>query len=71
MLMPCEFDLRLKDGAMAKVRVTVEIAAPAEHRDARRADLESYLGGFLAGVSSRLVDGVVVSGRSSDLLPRE
>lgn len=60
-----EFDIELRDGAKATIRVTCELWAGAANRDDREDELANMLGGILAGASRHGIESKLLSARST------
>jgi hypothetical protein len=59
--MAATLQMKLKDGAIATVSVSVELDTDAHGADQRRRDLENLLGGCLAGSADQVVCGRLVA----------
>lgn len=55
-----KFEVRLKDGAVATFRVTVELQQTAKNQDLREQDLANLVGGAIAGAISNVIDGQII-----------
>lgn len=54
------FEMRLKDGAIARVDLTVSIPDGGTDTDRQVSDLENFLGGGLAGFAANIVSCQVI-----------